>query len=316
MSTPHDETNLQDALARAATLAGINGGAIHRRQLRDLGISAKSIRGLVKRGAAHDLDGGVIAWGHPFLPSKGWQHAALLSAGPDSALSWWTAAWLHGMINQEPSKVHVSVPVEQEPAPCRNAAIHRSRDLVPADVQTQNGVRLTRPTRTLLDLAPFVDAVELRRMVEVVATRHRVSVAHIAGAARRRRPAPGTARLYGVAMAMTNPAELRSDLERRFRSRWERAGHPPYLANHVIAGKEGDVVFVDRRLLFELDVYEWHGGESNYRNDRLRARIFGRAGYDVFHIAGEDFDEDPDAVIDDVAAIVDLHPPRPQLVRV
>lgn len=295
---------------RAAQLASVNGGAISRRQLSALGFSNATIRGRVRRHVLHDLGGDVFAWGHPLLPPYGWQHAALLSMGPDSAISWWAAGGILGMNDWDGRRLDVTIPRQQGRTPCRFVDVHLARDLKPDDVMPLRGLRLTTPARTLLDLATRVDQVELRRMAEVAVARHHVSPLHIEHRAQAASPAPGSARLRDLARSLRGTVEDRSRLERRFRSHWERAGHPVYQPSAMVEGLEVDGLWLLRRLILELDTYGTHGALSRYRNDRRRVRILGVAGFDVLHIAGEDFDADPDAVVADVARIVALHPPR------
>lgn len=306
--TENKRTAMAEREARATRLAGLNRGVISRSELYALGFTRDTVLNRIGRGVAHDLGGDVVAWGHLMLPARGWHHAALLSMGPDSAISFDSAAFLHGLIDDAPGQIHVSLPRGQQRVPCRGVVQHRVRALPADDIALVDGVRVTTPVRTLFDKAPRADDVALRQMIEVVLTRHKVSAAHLLERAVAAKRVPGITRTRDFVASMTAPRALRSKLERRFRAAWERAGHPPYLANQMVAGLEVDILFPGRRLIIELDIYQWHGSESRYRNDRKRGRILELAGYHVFHLSGEDFDADPETILAEIAAIVARYP--------
>jgi hypothetical protein len=77
---------------------------------------------------------GVYATFTGTLSREGRMWAAVLGAGPGTALSHQTAAELHGLLTRPVSKIHLSVPIGRHPG--RNqefldVIIHRSRCLVP-----------------------------------------------------------------------------------------------------------------------------------------------------------------------------------------
>jgi hypothetical protein len=66
----------------------------------------------------------------------------------------------------EPEPIHVSIPGSAEDprteASISGVVIHRGPPLHPEDVTTLDGVRVTSPSRTLIDLAECMTATELR----------------------------------------------------------------------------------------------------------------------------------------------------------
>jgi very-short-patch-repair endonuclease len=61
----------------------------------------------------------------------------------------------------------------------RGAAVHRTSQLAPPDVTRQDGIPLTSPARTLLDLASLLDERPLRRAVRQAQSLQRVNAALI-----------------------------------------------------------------------------------------------------------------------------------------
>ena len=84
-------------------------------------------------------------------PLDDWERAAILGLAP-------------GCEDQEP--IHVSVPGSADDprtaASIPGVVIHRGPPLHPDDVTTHNGIRVTSPSRTLIDCAEDMTADELR----------------------------------------------------------------------------------------------------------------------------------------------------------
>jgi hypothetical protein len=118
------------------------GHVITRSQAIALGLSASTIRNRVRGGDWQQLQFGVYAdfTGTPKRDAQIW--AALLRAGPGAALSHWTAAERHGLVDRPAAAIHLAVPVDCHPArwaAIPGVVIHRTRRLDraihPADEQ-------------------------------------------------------------------------------------------------------------------------------------------------------------------------------------
>jgi putative AbiEi antitoxin of type IV toxin-antitoxin system len=90
-------------------LAERQSGVIGYRQLRALGLSASWIKKRVAWGWLIPVLHGVYAVGHRPRLLRGWHHAALLAAGPRSALSN-RSAGAHWVMTKAPSRPHVIAP--------------------------------------------------------------------------------------------------------------------------------------------------------------------------------------------------------------
>src|SRR5437868_1239218 len=81
-----------------AELAARQHGVVSIRQLETLfGYSRRSVLGAVRAGRLHPLGRGVYAVGHTDLSKLGECLAAVLTVGPGSLLSYWSAGWLWGL---------------------------------------------------------------------------------------------------------------------------------------------------------------------------------------------------------------------------
>jgi hypothetical protein len=150
--------------ARAIAISRTQHGVCTRRQLRGVGISARSIHRRVTTGAWQEHHGGVLTLG---THDRTWEQGlavALLAAGADEGRAWashLTAGHLHGLLDvSAPRRLDITVPRDRRPR-CPSARLHRTRSL-PAEQQVLlRGMPSTSLPRTLLDLAATLPASQL-----------------------------------------------------------------------------------------------------------------------------------------------------------
>ena len=131
-------------------LAGRQGGMVARRQLLARGLTDTMIHKRVKAGRLHLVHRGVYAVGHRVIGLLGRQWAAVLACGEGAALSHWSAAVAWRMRQATEAMMHVSV--GRSGRSQRGIHVHR-RSLGPDEMTTLDGLSLTTPARTTLDLA-------------------------------------------------------------------------------------------------------------------------------------------------------------------
>lgn len=137
---------LNEAIAR---IANRQGGVVGRNQLMALGLDAAGIDNRVKVGFFRVIYRGVYAVGHDAIPIRGRLCAALLVAGPGSALSHRTAAHVLALLPATPPFVEVTT-TKRVPRDRPGVRFHRATHL---PTTTRHGLSTTTPIRTLLDLA-------------------------------------------------------------------------------------------------------------------------------------------------------------------
>jgi len=135
-------------------LLGNQAKVTSRRQALDVGWSPKAIEWRLNSGRWVRLRRGAYATFTGDTSRKARLWAAVLRAGPGAALSHETAAEVHGFAGGTDQKIHISVPVNRNPArlrPIPGVVIHRSSKLAP---QWQPPWELPRTTveDTVLDL--------------------------------------------------------------------------------------------------------------------------------------------------------------------
>lgn len=176
-------------------------GLATRAQLLQHGLSDKQIWTAVARGRWLRPAPGLYAlpnW--PDVPTRRLLAACLMTGGVASHGS---AAWLWGLLAEEPAPPVVSVPHEhhspqrgrRQPGPLARGVpdlsatvVHRSRDLANGPISTRRGVPTTNPLRSLVDMAADATPALLDEAVDAALATRLVSVeALVAEAARLKR---------------------------------------------------------------------------------------------------------------------------------
>src|SRR5262245_44204599 len=143
-------------------------GVLSRAQLRELGFTVKAINHRISKGRLHPIWRGVYAVGRPQVTQRGRWMAAVLACGPHAVLSHLSAAALwrirvHRSQGGTPV-VDVSVPRYRR-RQLKDVRLHRCSFRSPRDVTRRDGIPVTSPARTLIDLATVLDREQLEAAV-------------------------------------------------------------------------------------------------------------------------------------------------------
>jgi very-short-patch-repair endonuclease len=152
---------------RIQALANRQRGYLKRAQLLALGLGRQTINRWIATGRLVPIHAGVYAVGHiPRLPEDR-AYGALLACGARAVLSHGSAATLFGIYRRWDVPFEVTTPTKRARSGIRT---HRAA-LTREDTAMREGLRVTSPARTLLDIAPrlsdrqlkyaFINGVEL-----------------------------------------------------------------------------------------------------------------------------------------------------------
>jgi Transcriptional regulator, AbiEi antitoxin/Protein of unknown function (DUF559) len=145
-------------------LADRQHGVVSREQLLAAGQTPRVIRRSLDAGRLRPVFRGVYAVGHVALRREGWWMAALLACREGSALSHRTAAQAWGLTTGPTLPIDVTTCTDHGRKHAR-ITTHRTL-LAPFDALTRDHVRLTTPSRTIVDLAATLEGRALRETVE------------------------------------------------------------------------------------------------------------------------------------------------------
>ena len=128
-------------------------GVVSRKQALQAGVSSESLRQLAFRGRIERVTQGVYRIPQvPTSEATSLQIAVLWSGREEVALGFQTALFIHGIIDERPLQVHLAVPAHERirRATGEGYIIHRL-DIPEGDLCRWNGMRVTKPLRTLKD---------------------------------------------------------------------------------------------------------------------------------------------------------------------
>jgi hypothetical protein len=226
-------------------------GIVARAQLLAAGVSASAIDRALRSGALHRVHLGVYAAVAPeLLTEDGHLIAALLAAGEGALLSHGTAAWRWRIIPAPPSVMQLAVPRAREGL--HGVMLVEGRRLRPGDVTLNGRFPTTSVPRTLLDLAIRYDRRALLRTLAEAEFHHDLRPADVERTLRRGHP--GSANLR-AALKDHAPGhgEMKSRLERRFRTLLIRRGIELPLRNEPVGPWTVDCLWRDRCVAVEFD---------------------------------------------------------------
>jgi very-short-patch-repair endonuclease/predicted transcriptional regulator of viral defense system len=288
--------------AAVVALANSQYGVVARRQLRDLGLSDAAIAHRVAAGRLHRLHHGVYAVGHTRLLQRGRWMAAVLSCAPGAVLSHAAAAALWELRASDATIVDVTIPGSGGRRRRAGIRLHRARSL---DGQTavMDGIPVTKPARTILDLAATLDVRAIERVIDQAENLRLTDFPSLDALARALASHRGATKLRTVLRDHTPGTTLtKSQLEELFLALCRAAGLPKPLVNHRVAGFEADFVFADHRLIVETDSWRHHRSRDSFERDRRRDAIHAAAGWRTLRFTWRQIEHEPQTVAAAVAA--------------
>jgi hypothetical protein len=282
-----------------AALAGRQHGVVDHSQLLALGVSNDMILGWVRAGRLHRLHRGVYALGHLELTTQGRFLAAVFACGPGAALSHESAAVLWRLRERRGPRIDVTVPTPGGRKRRRLVIVHRGR-LEPEEVATKDGIPVTTPTRTVIDLADVLSPRGLERTLDEAAYLG-LDLSDLSPRSGRR----GAGKLAAVlAEHDAGSTWTRSELEERMLALCRKAALPQPLVNEGVAGREVDFYWPEQRLVVETDGWRAHRGRGAFERDRMKDAELVELDLRPIRITRARLARQPDAVATQLARLL------------
>jgi hypothetical protein len=284
-------------LARAARQHGV----VSRADLRTLGFDDAAVRRRVESGLLRRVHPGVFAGGQRLTP-EGLYLAAVRAAGDAAVLSHRAAAAHWHLLRYDGTIVDVLLPHGRGARSRTGIRIHRTRR--PIEHEVRDGIPVTTVARTLADLTEVVPLRKLEKALEQADRLDRLDVSAIdaiAGADPGRRGPGLVARLV---RAHDTQSFTRSELEDAFVEFCDRHGLPPPATNARVEGMEVDAVWVQARLVVELDSGSWHKTRERFRSDRAKSRRLTVLGWTALRVTDAEMDEEPELIAREIRALL------------
>jgi hypothetical protein len=255
------------------------------RELRECGLSKKAVSRRVRNGWLHPLHRGVYAVGHNNPPVEGRFLAAVKACGAGAVLSHFAAAAHVGMVCWDGRHTEVTVVgtgVRQHPG----IRVHRTTRLHEADITKHQGIPITSPARTLVDVASVLDQRRLRRAVRQAQSLRLVELRQLVEVLARLGPRRGVTKLAKI--IASGPAPTRSELEDVVLDLMLAGGleHPDVNVPLLIDGREviPDFRWPDQQLVVEADGAAWHDNKLSKEDDSERQALLEAHGERIVRV--------------------------------
>ena len=277
-------------------------------QLRACGLDRGGIEHRLATRRLQRLWRGVYAFGHRELRPEGRLIAAVLACGPGAVLSHRSAAADWELLPAAAAPLDVTVATKAGRRRRRGIRIHCVRSLDPQDVTTKDGIPITTPAKTLVDLNAVVPDRLVERAYEQAQVRRLVPPGAIEDALERStgRKTRALRRLIAIERRITTIT--RSELEERFLALVRRGGLPEPQVNARLAGYEVDFLWRDQRRVIEVDGFAYHSTREATSRDRRKDDDLEAAGYRVTRFTADQILHDPDDTL--ARATRALHGPQ------
>ena len=294
--------------ARLALLISRQGGAFSFAQALRLGYTRATISRRLRRGAWVRIHPGVYSLGGtaPTRLLKLW--ASVLAAGDDAVVSHESAALLHGAERLPSSPITLT-----NPHGCHHrldgVVVHQIDDLAAAHRTRTNGLPVSKPARTVVDLGATCSIDTIGQVADDLVRMGRTSYGAIASVlAQLARPGkPGLERVAQMLEARADGyVPPHSELERALFATLEAGGLPAPVRQLPLPGRGpisgiADGGYPDAQILLEADGRRWHARVSAAKHDRARDAQVVRAGWVPLRFVYEQIVGDPTGVCEAVA---------------
>jgi very-short-patch-repair endonuclease len=263
---------------------------VARRQLLATGLSTKAISHRIAIGRLHPLWRGVYAVGRPEVTERGLWMGATLSCGPEALLSHRSAAALWGISRTTRLEVVLPGAVSRRR---QSIVVHRRAGLREEERRVVDGIPVTGPVATLVDLASCVAEWQLERAINEADRLDLVDPEGLRSAIEALSRRPGLARIRAL---LERQAFTDSGLERRFLSLARSAGLAPPVTQARVNGFRVDFYWPDLGLVVETDGLRYHRTPGQQAKDRRRDQAHTTAGMTVLRFGEAQVRFEPDRV--------------------
>jgi predicted transcriptional regulator of viral defense system len=289
-----------DRDAELAALAARQHRVVSAAQMARLGFDPSAIKYRVARGRLFRIHRGVYALGRAGLTRHGHAMAAVLACGPTAAASHRLAAALFEFLPSWPDEPEVTVTTQRRSR--AGIHVHTSRSLTRAQTTRRDNIPVTKPARTIVDLAEVASMRTVERALAEAEALQRITRSELAAEVLRNAGRRG-ATMVRELLTKEHLNRTKRELEEAFIAFLDDIGLPRPETNVDVAGYEVDAVWRDARLIAELDSWQFHGTRDAFERDRIRDARLQAIGFRIIRITWRRL-EQHEALAEDLRALL------------
>jgi very-short-patch-repair endonuclease len=278
-----------------AWIASRQKGIVTRLQLLEAGFSERVIDRRIGTGALIPIHPGVYLVGHRATAPFAYEAAAILACGPGALLSHATSARLWRVPVPDGGPIDVTV-VGRTRRSLRGVRVHSINSVGPEEARHKEGLPLSSPSLTLLDLAGALSDDQLAAALNEARVLRLVREAELEATLGRHPQRRGAAALRRLLAAERGPRITRSEAERRALVLMRQHGLEPE-TDVSIGPWRVDFLFRAEGVVVEVDGYRYHSTPERFVNDRRRTADLAARGFLVLSLTWNDLGAEADAAM-------------------
>lgn len=293
---------------RCLRLAARQHGVLTRRQARELGLSDRSISRRISSGrwrccfaSVYRIEGAPRTWRQDL-------RAALLWAGRSAAISHHAAAALLGFPRAPADALELTVSHHLDSIP--PLLVHWCLPFDRRELTWVDGITVTSPTRTLVDLAAVDPPSTLTAAVDHALCRRWTTLDRLEVALERAGKRHGVATLRDIVnLRLGGEAPAESELESRVAELLESAGFPRPVRQRTVRlrgrVRRMDFLIPGTRVVIEADGYAFHSSLGTFEDQRARHRELASHGYVIVPWTWTALRDEPRVLVDQLRRTLD-----------
>lgn len=299
---------MQRAEKDVMQLAAVQHGVFSLDQARASGMSIDQAKRRVRAGRWRRVHPAVYAIEGSTDSLAQRRKAAALWFGPGCVFSHRTAASLWGLAHFEEDDGPVTIASTRHLDAPAGVRLFRLDALLPRELGTVNGQRVTSVERTLLDLSATESASAVEAALDDALRRKLTTVDKLTHFIERTGGTRGIRLLRQLTARRGGEGVTESELEARVLDVLRDAGMPmPELQKKVqVKGKRYrlDFRFPGTPVVLEADGYAWHSTAHAFEADRRRINALTARGFRVLQWTWEAMNERPDHLLDELEVLL------------
>lgn len=292
---PHIAARTRRLDSIIARIASRQKGVVTRAQLLAAGLTRHEIQLRVDRGSLIPLHPGVYLVGHAGGSPLAHEAAAVLACAPRALLARRSAAQRWELPVKPGEEIELIV-VGRRPSPRRGIRILYLNALPTWELRHRDGLPVTSPALTLLDLAAVLDTRGLADALNEARVGRIVTEAQLVASLRTHPLRTGAGALRKLLASELGSRITRSEAERRALALMRRHGLDPE-TDVEIGPWRADFLFRAEHVIVEVDGYRYHSTPKRFVDDRRRAADLTARGFVLFSLTWQDLGDDADAAM-------------------
>ncbi len=273
---------------------------VTRSQMVACGFTNRQVERVLASGEARRLHLGMYLLG-PTLSAHAQALAAVLACGPGALLSHISAACIQGFLPLPARFASVDVTVTGGRAGKQDGIrVHHTKVLRSHERRERDGIPITAPLRTLIDLASCCSPARLETAVAEAFARGAVNKGMLERAVNEAHGRRGIAELRRMIGADRRPSRTRSRPERVLLALLRASGVGGFETNARIGIWEVDFYWRDAGLVVEVDAYVTHSSPWAFERDRRKTADLEDRGLRVHRVTDLQIEHAPRETVDGI----------------